>query len=239
MSNPLYSILVPVMNEAGNILPLSAAVADAMAPFGAYEIIFVDDASRDTTVAEILQAKALNPSVRLIRHAQNRGQSRALRTAAEAARAPWLITIDGDMQNPPSEIAKLIAAKPDDMNGAVAGIREKRQDTAARRWASRMANRIRQRALNDDCPDTGCSLKLFPREAFLRLPYFDHMHRYLPPLFQLYGLGLAYVKVAHQPRAHGVSKYTNWQRALVGIIDLLGVRWIQRRTHIVNSWEEE
>ncbi|MGE3769735.1 MAG: glycosyltransferase family 2 protein [Bdellovibrionales bacterium] len=234
---PDYSIVIPMMNEAGNVLPLADAVADAMQGHD-YELILVDDASRDTTVSEMQQAKAAHPRIRIIRHAENRGQSRGLLTGIQAARGAWIITLDGDMQNPPSEIPKLIAIAPHDMHGAVCGIRVKRQDTGARRWASRWANNIRRSILNDDCPDTGCSLKMFPRETFLRLPYFDHMHRYLPVLFKLYGLPLSYVNVAHQPRTVGVSKYSNWQRALVGITDLIGVRWLQRRTRIVKSWED-
>jgi len=237
MSNPQFSVVVPVMNEAGNIKPLAAAVAEALAGH-AYELIFIDDASTDKTAAELVDAKKTDANIRVLRHAENRGQSRALLTGIRAANAPWIITCDGDMQNPPSEMPKLIEALENIENMAVCGIREKRQDNDARRLASKWANKIRQTLLRDDCPDTGCSLKLFPRDAFLRLPYFDHIHRYLPPLFKLYGLHLKYVKVSHQPRTVGVSKYTNWQRALVGIYDLIGVRWLQRRTRLVKSWEE-
>jgi dolichol-phosphate mannosyltransferase len=237
MTTPAYSIVVPMMNEAGNVLPLANAVADAMRAHD-YELVLVDDASTDTTLPEMEQAKASNPRIRIIRHAKNRGQSRGLLTGIRAARAPWIITLDGDMQNPPSEITKLIDAKPEGYEAAVCGIRATRQDNESRRWASKWANTIRRAWLRDDCPDTGCSLKMYPREAFLRLPYFDHIHRYLPPLFKQHGLSLVYINVAHQPRTVGVSKYTNWQRALVGITDLLGVRWLMLRTNPVKSWEE-
>lgn len=243
---PLYSVVVPVMNEAGNILPLASGIAAAIKNLADYEIIFVDDVSRDTTVAEIMQARALNPNVRLVRHAENRGQSQALRTGAEAARGTYIITLDGDGQNPPSEIPKLIAALNNIMlasdstepNVAVCGIREKRQDSMAKKRASRWANKIRQNILKDDCPDTGCGLKLFPRAAFLRLPFFNHIHRYLPALFKAYGLPVSYVGVGHAPRTIGQSKYTNWQRALVGAYDLFGVSWLIKRTRPVRAWEE-
>lgn len=234
---PDFSLIVPVMNEAGNVLPLAAAAAAAMAGRN-YELIFVDDASTDTTIAEIQQAKAANANVRLLRHALNRGQSRALLTGIRAARGTWIVTLDGDMQNPPSEIPKLLEQLPDNQNAAVCGIRVKRVDSEAKRWASKWANKIRMTLLRDDCPDTGCALKLFPREAFLRLPYFDHIHRYLPALFKLYGLAVSYVPVNHQARTQGVSKYNNLQRALVGIYDLVGVRWLQKRTNPVKNWEE-
>ena len=243
-SSPQFSVIVPVMNEAGNILPLAQAVDTVMAlpevANGDYELIFIDDASRDTTVAEILQAKARNPKVRLLRYPENRGQSRAMRIGIEAARARWIVTLDGDMQNPPSEIARLVAALPDrNTDMLVGGIRQKRQDTASKRYASRAANKIRQWALKDDCPDTGCALRLFPRDAYLQLPFFNHMHRYFPVLFKMIGLPMAFVPVSHSARGAGVSKYTNWQRALVGIVDLVGVRWLQARTRPTKSWEEQ
>lgn len=236
-ATPEFSLIVPVMNEAGNVLPLAAEAAAAMQG-RAYELIYVDDASTDATIAEVNQAKAANPNVRLLRHAQNRGQSRALLTGISAARGTWIITLDGDMQNPPSEIPKLLAHLPTHTNAAVCGIRAKRIDSEAKRWASKWANRIRQSILNDDCPDTGCALKMFPRDAFLRLPYFDHIHRYLPALFKLHGLSVSYVSTNHKARTVGVSKYNNLQRALVGIYDLVGVRWLQKRTRLVKSWEE-
>lgn len=219
------------------MLPLAKAAADAMTG-KSYELIFVDDASTDATISEVAEAKAVNPNIRLLRHAQNRGQSRALLTGIRAARGTWIITLDGDMQNPPSEIPKLLEQLPETTEAAVCGIRQTRVDSEAKRWASKWANKIRMTLLRDDCPDTGCALKLFPREAFLRLPYFDHIHRYLPALFKLYGLSVSYVPVGHQARTQGVSKYNNLQRALVGIYDLVGVRWLQKRTRPVKNWEE-
>lgn len=219
------------------MLPLATAAATAMQG-QPYELIYVDDGSTDSTIDEVKTAQAANAAVRLVRHAQNRGQSRALLTGIRAARGEWIITLDGDMQNPPSEIPKLLAALPDNLSAAICGIRAQRVDSEAKRWASKWANLIRQRLLHDDCPDTGCALKLFPREAFLRLPYFDHIHRYLPALFRLYGLTVSYVPVNHQARLQGISKYNNLQRALVGIYDLVGVRWLQKRTRPVKSWEE-
>jgi dolichol-phosphate mannosyltransferase len=238
MTQPRFSIVVPVMNEAGNIQPMADAVATAMTGQD-YELIFVDDASTDKTGFEVAEARKKDAHIRLLRHAENRGQSRALLTGIRSANAPLIITLDGDMQNPPSEIPKLIEALGNTDNLAVCGIRVNRQDNDSKRNASKWANKIRQKVLKDDCPDTGCALKLFPRDAFLRLPYFDHMHRYLPALFKLYGLSLKYVPVMHHPRTLGVSKYNNLQRAIVGIYDLIGVSWLQRRTHPIKVWEEQ
>lgn len=236
---PVYSIVIPVMNEAGNILPLTAAITATMRSVAAYEVIFVDDGSRDTTVAEILQARARNPAVRLLRLAENRGKSFALRAGIEATHGAWIVTIDGDGQNPPSEIVKLIDAVPDlTTQHLIVAVRERRQDTKARLYASRLANKIRRAILDDDSPDSGCGLKLFPRTAYLRLPYFENMHRYFPNLFKLYGINSIYVPVAHAPRTVGQSKYTNWGRALAGLYDLIGMRWLMHRTRLTRAWEE-
>jgi dolichol-phosphate mannosyltransferase len=173
------------------------------------------------------------PSLRVIRHARNLGQSRGIRTGVQAARFDIIVTLDGDGQNDPADIPKLLAilGRSSDLAniGLVSGIRAKRMDTFSRRQASRVGNAIRARLLNDGATDTGCGLKAFRREAFLTLPYFDHMHRFIIALMLREGYGVRYVEVNHRERKHGASKYTNFSRLLVSINDLLGVRWLQRR----------
>jgi dolichol-phosphate mannosyltransferase len=232
---PAYSgvsVVVPVKDEAGNAGPLAREIWAALSHEKALEIIFVDDGSADTTAAELT---ALRPDipVRVLRHARNLGQSRAMRTGVAAARNALVVTLDGDGQNDPADIPKLLAlfrehaGDPD--FAMAAGERLKRKDSLGKRAASRLANRIRRAALGDSANDTGCSLKAFKREAYLMLPYFDHMHRYLITLMEREGLQVRFVKVGHRPRGQGRSKYGNLDRAIAGIYDLLGVRWLKRR----------
>jgi dolichol-phosphate mannosyltransferase len=198
----------------------------------AFEVIFVDDHSRDGTLAALRALKAQAPELRVLHHVVQSGQSTAIRTGVKAARGEWIATLDGDGQNDPADIPKLIAerakAAPDVR--LFAGWRVNRQDTGSKRWASKWANAIRARMLRDDTPDTGCGIKLFERAAFLDLPYFDHMHRYLPALMQRAGWKTVSVPVNHRPRTAGVSKYNNLNRALVGIRDLRGVAWLITRS---------
>lgn len=178
--------------------------------------------------------KAEVPELRVLVHQRRSGQSTAIRTGVKHALSPWIATLDGDGQNDPADIPKLLAAREqaDAQTKLFAGWRVDRKDTASKRWASRWANRIRQRLLRDDTPDTGCGIKLFERAAFLDLPYFDHMHRYLPALMQRAGWKTVSVPVSHRPRGSGQSKYTNLGRALVGIRDLMGVSWLIQRSHV-------
>lgn len=229
-SDPAVSIVVPVHDEEGAAPALALEIAAAFAG-EPHEIIFVDDASRDATREVLAELKAALPQLRILRHAQNAGQSRAVRTGVLAARAPVVVTLDGDGQNDPADAPRLVArlrASPDTL-GLVGGRRVKRQDSSAKRFASRIGNGVRKRLLADGADDTGCGLKAFRREAFLRLPYFDHMHRYLPALMLREGLQVVFEDVGHRPRASGRSKYTNWQRGLVSIADLAGVLWLKRR----------
>jgi dolichol-phosphate mannosyltransferase len=225
------SVVVPVKDEAENIAPLAREIAAAIAPLGETEILFVDDGSTDGTAAALLALKSEIAGLRVISHASNLGQSRAIRTGVRAAFGAIVVTLDGDGQNDPADIPKLMErfARGDASLGLVSGVRAKRQDTFSRRAASRAANAIRQRLLNDGATDTGCGLKAFRREAFLALPYFDHIHRYLITLMLREGYRCEFVDVNHRPRLHGTSKYTNFHRMLVGIDDLMGVRWLQRR----------
>ena len=226
------SVVVPVKNEAENIAALVGEICTALDGLVDYEIIFVDDGSDDVTAAEILRAAARTPQVRLLRHTRNYGQSAAIRTAVQAAHAAWIATLDGDGQNDPADIPamwRMARQAPTEPPVMIAGYRKKRQDHWSKRWASGVANAVRGRLLEDHTLDTGCGLKLFPRLLFLNLPYFDHMHRFLPALALREGATVRSVPVNHRPRHKGVSKYGVFDRLGVGIIYLLGVMWLKRR----------
>ena len=226
------SIVIPAKNEAENIVTLVEDIDRALAAHAPFEIIVVDDCSTDNSVA-VLNARAQTmPHLRIVRHDRSGGQSAAVHSGVKAARAPIICTLDGDGQNPPEELPKLAAPLLNDTTGKiglVAGQRVGRQDSWSKRFASRFANRLRGWILQDGTRDTGCGLKAFRREAFLDLPYFDHMHRYLPALFTRDGWQVAHVDVSHRARGAGRSNYSNIQRALVGIVDLAGVAWLLRR----------
>ncbi len=228
MTTPHLSVVVPVFNERDNVTPLVNEIVAALRGLVAFEIVYVDDHSRDDTLAVLQGLKASVPELRVLHHVSQSGQSTAVRTGVKAARGTWIATLDGDGQNDPADIPKLLAKRyesPADVK-LFAGWRVNRQDTGSKRWASKFANAIRSRMLRDATPDTGCGIKLFEREAFLDLPYFDHMHRYLPALMQRAGWKTVSVPVNHRHRASGVSKYNNLNRALVGLRDLRGVAWL-------------
>ena len=228
---PDISVVVPVHNEQGAAAPLAREIAEAFEG-RSYEMVFVDDASRDETLAELRSLMTELPTLRVLSHATNAGQSRAVRTGVLAARAPIVVTLDGDGQNPPADaprLADLLASSPATV-GLVGGVRSKRQDSEAKRWASRWANRIRKKLLADDADDTGCGLKAFRRDLFLRLPYFDHIHRYLPALMIREGYQNLYLDVDHRHREVGQSKYTNWGRLMASVSDLMGVVWLKSRS---------
>jgi dolichol-phosphate mannosyltransferase len=230
MGEIAVSVVVPVKDEAGNVGPLAREIAAALAHGPAHEIIFVDDGSADGTGAALAALKSELPQLRVLRHARNLGQSRGIRSGVQAARGAVIVTLDGDGQNDPADIPKLLVmlvAQPD--LGMVSGVRVKRRDSASRRIASRLGNRFRAALLGDGATDTGCGLKAMRRDAFLDLPYFDHMHRFLIALVRREGWKVIYVPVNHRPRLTGHSKYTNFGRMLVSVQDLLGVRWLQRR----------
>lgn len=228
---PDISVVVPVHNEEGAAGPLAREIAAAFEG-RAYEMVFVDDASRDNTLAELRGLMGELPALRVLGHGSNAGQSRAVRTGVLAARGAIVVTLDGDGQNPPADaprLADLLASSPSSV-ALVGGVRARRQDTGAKRWASRWANRIRKRLLGDDADDTGCGLKAFRRDIFLRLPYFDHLHRYLPALMIREGYQNLYLDVDHRHRETGQSKYTNWGRLMASLSDLLGVMWLKSRS---------
>jgi len=229
---PAVSIVIPMKNEAGNVAFLLGEIAEACGSLDSHEVIVVDDGSTDETAAKVREIIAADPAVRLLQHPKSGGQSAAVHSGVQAARAPIVCTLDGDGQNPPAELPKLWQPLIADQTGTlalVAGQRVKRQDTLSKRWASRFANTLRSWLLKDGTRDTGCGLKGFRRDAFLALPYFDHMHRYLPALFKRDGWQIALVDVAHRERHAGSSKYNNLQRALVGLHDLIGVSWLITR----------
>jgi len=229
---PDLSVVVPVHNERDNIVPLLGEIAAALRGRCDFEIVYVDDCSRDDTLSVMTAAKTQFPELRILRHLSQSGQSTAVRTGVKAARGAWIATLDGDGQNDPADIPKLMAMRDASPNSIklFAGWRVERKDSGSKRWASKFANAIRSRLLRDATPDTGCGIKLFERAAFLDLPYFDHMHRYLPALMQRAGWQVKSVPVNHRPRGTGQSKYNNFNRALVGIADLRGVAWLIRRS---------
>ena len=225
-----FSVVVPACNEAENVEPLAREIEAAMRG-RAYEMIFVDDGSTDDTAVNLLRLKASLPALRVLRHSFRSGQSAAVASGVKLARGQWIATLDGDGQNDPADIPKLIAAR-DEHRGVhlVMGDRSaSRKDTAYRRLQSRVANGVRSSLLGDGTPDTGCGLKIFLRDAFLELPRFDHMHRFLPALFQRQGARVISVPVSHRERTRGQSKYGMLNRLWVGIIDILGVIWLRRR----------
>lgn len=236
---PQLSVVVPVFNERDNIPPLLAEIAAALRGRADFEIVYVDDASKDDSLAVLTQAKAQYSELRVIKHLAQSGQSTAIRNGVKAARGTWIATLDGDGQNDPGDIPKLLAmrAESPDAIKLFAGWRVDRKDTASKRFGSRFANGLRRRLLRDDTPDTGCGIKLFERAAFLDLPYFDHMHRYLPALMQRAGWQVKSVPVNHRPRGAGTSKYNNLGRALVGIADLRGVSWLIKRSKRTGTQE--
>ncbi len=230
---PAFSVVIAVLNEAENVEAVCDETCAALDGGPPYEIVFVDDGSDDATPAILARLAAARPQVCVVRHPQRCGKSSALRTGAHAARGAWIATLDGDGQNDPTDLPPMIAAAlaAGEPQPIVAGIRVRRDDPPSRLVATRIANGFRRRVLDDDCPDTGCGVKVFPRDAFLDLPLFEGQHRFLPALFKMYGHPLINREVKHRARMHGVSKYTNFGRAMVGIGDVLGVIWLKSRTH--------
>ena len=233
------SVVVPVFNERDNIPPLVGEVVAALRGKVPFEIVYVNDQSKDDSLDVLRALKATTPELRVISHLKQSGQSTAVRTGVKAARGAWIATLDGDGQNDPADIPKLLAARDaaDPDVKLFAGWRVNRKDTGSKRWASKFANAIRSRLLRDETPDTGCGIKLFDRAVFLDLPYFDHMHRYLPALVKRAGWRSVSVPVNHRERTAGVSKYNNLGRAWVGLKDLRGVAWLIQRSKITGTQE--
>ncbi len=235
------SIVIPVYNEAENIVTLVLCINNIMHDhMGNYEIIVVDDASTDTTLSVLCDLQKRLDCLRVLHHKQNCGQSTGLHTGICAANGDIIVTLDGDGQNDPANIPAMIKCFVNNRKNNVdmiAGYRRKRNDNIVRKLSSKIANKIRSFLLKDNTPDTGCGLKIFSRSVFLSLPFFDHMHRFLPALVQRNGGRVISMEVNHLPRRYGESKYGVWNRLWVGIVDLAGVIWLNRRMKIAITEE--
>jgi dolichol-phosphate mannosyltransferase len=230
-NDPAVSVVVPVRNEAGNIAPLVAEIAKALDGQWRFEVVYVNDGSSDGTEAELKRLMAAHPWLRRVRHLQSCGQSCAVRSGVAAARAPLVVTLDGDGQNDPAFIPAMLRALEAGGGkvGLIAGQRVGRKSGGFKKLQSRIANAVRGAVLRDGTRDTGCGLKAFRRDVFLRLPYFDGLHRFLPALVRRDGFTIGYVDVVDRQRGTGVSNYGLWDRLWVGIMDLAGVWWLIRR----------
>jgi len=230
----LISVVIPVCNEEDNVVPLAREIEAAFRGRRPFEILFVDDGSTDGTADAVRSARQEIPEVRLLRHSRRSGQSAAVHTGVERAHGEWIATLDGDGQNDPSDFPAMLAALDSARRAGedvrlVMGNRVTRRDTWLRRLSSRVANSVRGGLLGDGTPDTGCGIKLMHRDTFLELPFFDHMHRFLPALYQRQGAQVISVPVHHRPRLRGQSKYGLHNRLWVGIVDLFGVMWLKSR----------
>ena len=232
------SVVIPVRNESGNVASLISEI-DAALKHMTHEIVYVDDGSTDDTYSQLIALQATFSQLKIVRHAKSCGQSTAVRSGVKAARYAWVATLDGDGQNDPADIPKLMAAVKDGIDLVGGNRRASRRDTWIKRISSVIANTVRSKMLRDDTPDTGCGLKLFKRDVFLDLPYFDHMHRFLPALIKRRGGKIVSVPVAHRNREYGKSNYGTIDRLLVGLVDLFGVAWLQRRAKIPTIIKEE
>lgn len=227
------SVVIPAKNEQGNIGKLIKEIHSSLQGYPQFEIVITDDGSHDHTAQEAINSAAeCGCPLQVIRHAQSCGQSTAVLTAIKHAKGEWIITTDADGQNDPSDMPKMLEAASHQTNPhfCIAGFRAQRQDTAWIRFQSKIANTIRHALLGDGVPDSGCGLKIIPKSTYLQLPYFDHMHRFLPALIKNIGGDIVIHQVRHRDREIGTSNYNAWNRAWVGIIDILGVIWLQKRT---------
>jgi dolichol-phosphate mannosyltransferase len=241
----LLSVIIPVLDESGNVGPLSQEIIGVLdqAPQikGDFEIIFVDDGSRDSTPNEIAAVMAKDQRIRMLRHEQRLGASTAIRHGVMAAQSEWICTCDGDGQNDPADIPALLGvgwARGRERSTMVCGVRVNRQDTWRKRRASRLANGIRRWWLKDKAPDTGCALKLFRRDAYLALPFFTSLHRFMPALFLAYGHEVLHTPINDRPRLYGRSKSDLVGRALRGSYDLIGVQWLIKRAPSARTYME-
>ncbi len=234
----MLSVIVPVFNEAENIEPLVTEIAALKSRVPILEIIYVNDGSTDGTLAALRRMQTIEPSLRVVNQSPRSGQSCATWSGVQAATQPVCVTLDGDGQNDPEGIVQMFQTFMDASRHTphvmVAGQREKREDNIIRILSSRIANTIRARILDDGVRDTGCALKMFRRDDYLALPYFNHMHRFLAALFIRNGVTVRLSPVRHRPRTRGTSKYGVWNRVWVGIVDIFGVRWLQMRARPVN-----
>jgi len=235
-----FSIVVPIFNEGEIIKELVEEIYLSLNELD-FEVLLIDDGSKDNTIEIVRSLKSKYKSLRLISHEKNIGQSAAIRTGVKFSKFPVIVTLDGDGQNDPKDIPKLInifrSAFKENNAVVIAGYRKKRKDSFIKIFSSRLANIIRSKFLNDKTPDTGCGLKVFSRDAFLTLPFFNHYHRYIPALFLSINGDVISVEVNHRPREKGVSKYGFNNRLWVGVIDLIGVKWLTKRSKLANTKE--
>ncbi|EOG7626077.1 glycosyltransferase family 2 protein [Vibrio parahaemolyticus] len=230
---PSISVVIPAKNEQGNIGKLVKEIHASLEAYPNVEIVITDDGSTDDTVQEALEAaKECGCDLQVVSHEHSCGQSTSVLTAVKHAKGEWIVTSDADGQNDPSDMPKMLelAAKVSNPNFCIAGYRAKRLDTAWVRFQSKVANKVRHALLGDGVPDSGCGLKVIPKSTYLRLPYFDHMHRFLPALIKAMDGEIVVHPVAHRDREAGTSNYNAWNRAWVGIVDMFGVIWLQKRT---------
>ncbi len=243
MAHMEISIVIPAKNEIDNVKPLIHEIMAALDATTEFEIVYVDDGSSDGTLAELLRlVEGGNTRIRPARHKFSVGQSTAIMTGVRVARGELIVTMDADGQNDPADVPAMLSQAgkfPAGADFCVAGFRKNRKDTRWKRFQSRVANRVRRKILDDDTPDTGCGLKVLPRETFLKLPYFDHMHRFIPALVRRMNGEIVVVEVNHRDRQAGISKYDMLGRLGVGIIDMFGVMWLQRRAKIAESVDEQ
>ncbi|MGQ8365217.1 glycosyltransferase family 2 protein [Glaciecola sp. 1036] len=230
------SVVIPAKNEEGNILPLVAEIVDALHGRASFEIIYIDDGSDDATYQTLTRlSENTQCNLVVIKHRVSVGQSTAIFTGVNHAKGKLIITMDADGQNDPADIPKMLEAAnafTDSEHFCIAGYRKNRKDTPWKRFQSRIANGVRSKILRDNTPDTGCGLKIIPRKTFLQLPYFDHIHRFLPALIKRLGGKIVVVEVNHRDRCHGVSKYNMLGRLGAGVVDLIGVMWLLRRNKL-------
>jgi dolichol-phosphate mannosyltransferase len=232
------SVVVPVHNERDNIAPLVDEIVTALSGVVSFEIVYVDDGSADGTADILRQVQQRVPMLRVLTHDRSAGQSTAIRNGVMAAHGVWIATLDGDGQNDPADIPALLtqacslSAQRGDDRVLIAGWRTARRDTGLKRWQSHVANGVRARLLRDGTPDTGCGLKVFARHTFVSLPYFDHMHRFLPALVRRDGGDVLSVPVNHRPRTRGTSHYGVMNRLWTGVVDMVGVIWLTRRARL-------
>lgn len=239
---PEFSVVVPLNNEQPNVHPLVTELFTALGHERLWELVIVDDGSTDGTADEIRRAARELGPLRMLTHDQRRGQSTAIYNGIRAASAEVVVVMDGDLQNDPADIDRLLDAFSSDERsgslGLLMGNRVERRDSGLRRFSSRIANGVRARILNDDTPDTGCGLKVVRKSVFMQLPYFDHMHRFLPALVRAAGFHVESLPVNHRPRVSGKAHYGVWDRLWVGIVDMAGVAWLARRS-LPRSFHEE
>lgn len=236
---PRISVVVPMRNEEGNVAPLIAEIAHVLEA-EPHEIIAVNDGSTDDTATILRNLRVAYPQLRLVHHAESRGQSAAIRDGARLAHGDILCTLDGDGQNNPAFLPAMIAMLDADPSiGLVQGQRTKRTDTRFKRLQSRLANAVRGGMLRDGTRDSGCGLKVMRRAAYLQLPFFDALHRFTPALMVRDGHKVAHLDVIDRPRGSGSSNYRSWARAKVALWDLIGVWWlIKRRKPDTRTWED-